>query len=137
VEARENKVRENKLREQEAMQRQQEQEKRELEQQKIKEEQAMDKEEPLVSNPDKERLEQLKQRLTSNPKDKRARRELKKIAEKYQKKIETALKDRDFDHAEDYVLEILEMTPHRSKAYKELTELLGKIRTKKYEYNNQ
>ncbi len=136
VEAKENRLRENKLREEEAMQRQRDQEKRELEQQKIQEEQARDKE-PLVSNPDKEKLEQLKQRLRSNPKDKIAKRELKKIAEKYQKKIETALKDRDFDHAEDYVLEILEMTPHRSKAYKELTELLGKIRTKKYEYNNQ
>jgi len=137
VEEQENKLRENKLREQEAIQRQREQEKRDLEQQKIQEEQARDKEEPLVSNPDKEKLEQLKQRLRSNPKDKRARRELKKIGEKYQKKIETALKDRDFDLAEDYVLEILELTPDRSKAYKELTDLLGKIRTKKYEYNNQ
>lgn len=137
MEAKENKLRENKLREQEAMQRQQEQEKRDLEQQKIQEEQARDKEEPLVSNPDKQRLEQLKQRLRSNPKDKIAKRELKKIAEKYQKKIETALKDRDFDLAEGYVLEILEITPHRSKAYKELTKLLGKIRARKYEYNNQ
>jgi hypothetical protein len=135
VEARESELRENRLREQEAMQR--EQEKRDLEQQKIREEQARDKEETLVSNPDKERLEELKQRLRSNPKDKRAKRELKKIGEKYQKKIETALKDRDFDLAEDYVLEILEITPERSKGYKELTDLLGKIRTKKYEYNNQ
>jgi len=136
VEARENELRENKLREEEAIQRKREQEKRDLEQQKIQEEQARDKE-PLVSKPDKERLDQLKQRLTSNPKDKRARRELKKIGEKYQKKIETALKDRDFDLAEDYVLEILEITPERSKGYKELTDLLGKIRTRKYEYNNQ
>jgi len=136
VEARENELRENKLREQEAIQRQREQEKRDLDQQKIQEEQARDKE-SLVSNPDKEKLEQLKQRLRSNPKDKRAKRELKKIGEKYQKKIETALKDRDFDLAEDYVLEILEITPDRSKAYKELTDLLGKIRTRKYEYNNQ
>ena len=136
VEDQENKARENKLREQEAIQRQREQEKRDLEQQKILEEQARDKE-SLVSNPDKEKLEQLKQRLRSNPKDKRARKELKKIGEKYQNKIETALKDRDFDLAEDYVLEILEITPDRSKAYKELTDLLGKIRTKKYEYNSQ
>jgi len=137
VEARENKLREDNLRDQEAMQRQQEQEKRDMEQQKVQEEQARAEEESLVSNPDKERLEELKQRLRSNPKDKRARRELKKIGEKYQKKIETALKDRDFDLAEDYVLEILEITPERSKGYKELTDLLGKIRTKKYEYNNQ
>ena len=136
VEDQENKARENKLREQEAIQRQREQEKRDLEQQKILEEQARDKE-SLVSNPDKEKLEQLKQRLRSNPKDKRARKELKKIGEKYQNKIETALKDRDFDLAEDYVLEILEITPDRSKTYKELTDLLGKIRTKKYEYNSQ
>jgi hypothetical protein len=66
VEDQENKARENKLREEEAVQRQREQEKRELEQQKFQEEQARDKE-PLVSNPDKEKLEQLKERLRSNP----------------------------------------------------------------------
>jgi hypothetical protein len=47
------------------------------------------------------------------------------------------LKNRDFDLAEDYVLEILEITPERSKGYKELTETLGKIRAKKYEFNKQ
>ena len=134
---RENKLREDKLKEQEA--REQEARKQELIKQEELRQQEQEKQEQdsLISSSDKQRLEQLKQRLRSNPKDKIAKRELKKIAEKYQKKIETALKDRDFDHAEDYVLEILEMTPHRSKAYKELTELLGKIRTRKYEYNNQ
>ena len=46
-----------------------------------------------------------------------------------------ALEGKDFDLAEAYVLEILEITPDRSKANKELTGLLGKIRRKKYEYN--
>jgi hypothetical protein len=135
VEANENQIRENKLREQEAMRRQQEQEKRDLEQQMIQEEKKEQK--SLISDTDRQKLEQLKQRLRSNPKDKRARKELKKIGEKYQKKIETALKGRDFDLAEDYVLEIMEITPERSKGYKELTETLGKIRARKYEYNNQ
>jgi len=115
------------LREQEAVRRQQEQEKQD--QQKI-----IQEEERLVSSPDKQRLEQLKEKLKANPKDKVSRKELKKIANKYQKKIESALKDRDFGLAEEYVHEILEITPEKSKAYKDLTELLGKIRTRKNEY---
>ena len=124
VETRERELREQALMKQEAIRRQQEQE-QQGQQQNIQEKDL------LVSNPDKRKLEQLKQKLSTNPKDKRARRELKKISEKYQKKIEEALKDKDFALAEDYVLEILEMTPERSKANKELTNLLGKIRARK------
>ena len=128
VETRERELREQALMEQEAIQRQQEQEKQD-------QQQIIQEEEPLVSNPDKKKLEQLKQRLRANPRDKRARRELKKIAEKYQNKIKMALEDKDFDLAEDYVLEILDMTPDNTKASRELTKLLGKIREKKYEYS--
>jgi len=128
VETRERELREQALIEQEAMQRQQEQEKQD-------QQQIIQEEEPLVSNPDKQKLEELKQKLRANPRDKKARRELKKIADKYQNKIKMALEDKDFDLAEDYVLEILDMTPENAKAHKELTKLLGKIRTKKYEYN--
>jgi len=124
VETRERELREQALMEQEAIQRQQEQEKQD-------QQQMIQEEEPLVSNPDKQKLEQLKQRLWANPKDRRARRELKKIADKYQDKIKMALEDKDFDLAEDYVLEILEITPDNSKASRELTELLGKIRARK------
>jgi tryptophan 2,3-dioxygenase len=70
VEDQENRARENKLREQEAIQRQQEQEKKDRQQ-------IIQKDEPLISSQDKQKLEQLKQRLRSNPKDKRARKELK------------------------------------------------------------
>ncbi|MFB3116179.1 MAG: serine/threonine protein kinase [Gammaproteobacteria bacterium] len=128
VETRERELREQVLMEQEAMQRQQEQDKQD-------QQQIIQEEEPLVSNPDKQKLEQLKQELRANPRDKRARRELKKIAEKYQNKIKMALEDKDFDLAEDYVLEILDMTPDNTKASRELTKLLGKIREKKYEYS--
>jgi len=102
------------------------------------EKQLVDDEKSLISDSDKQRLEQLKEKMASSPKDRAAtRKELRKIANKYQKKIEAALKDQDFDLAEDYVLEILEITPKRSKAYKELTDSLGKIRARKYEINNQ
>jgi len=124
VETRERELMEQALIEQEAIQRQQEQEKQD-------QQQIIQEEEPLVSNPDKQKLEQLKQRLWANPKDRRARRELKKIADKYQNNIKMALEDKDFDLAEDYVLEILEITPDNSKASRELTELLGKIRARK------
>ena len=127
VEAREHELREQALMEQEVIQRQQEQEKQE-QQQIIQEKQS------LVSNPDKQKLEQLKQRLRANPGDKRARRELRKIAEKYQDKIKMALEDKDFDLAEGYVHEILDLTPENTKASRELTKLLGKIRARKYEY---
>jgi serine/threonine protein kinase len=119
-------AREKELREQDALQRQKDQQ-----QQMFKEEPPAIEDRQLVSNPDKRKLEQLKQKLSANPKDKRARRELKKISESYQKKIEDAIKDKDFALAEDYVLEILEMTPDRSKANKELTNILGKIRARK------
>jgi serine/threonine protein kinase len=121
VDAKDDKLRQDKLREQEA--RQQEQ---------VKQEQ-----QSLMSNKDRQKLEQLKQKLRANPKDKKARKELKKIADKYQNKIKIALEGRDFDLAEDYVLDILEITPERSKGYKDLTETLGKIRAMKYEYNIQ
>ena len=75
--------------------------------------------------------------MKANPKDKASRKELKKVANKYQAKIESALKDKDFGLAEEYVHEILEITPDNSKAYKELTKLLGKIKARKYEYNKQ
>ena len=91
----------------------------------------------LISNKDQQKLEQLKRKLRANPKDKRARKELKKIADRYQNKIKMALEHRDFDLAEDYVLEIMEITPERSKGYKDLTETLGKIRGMKYEVNKQ
>jgi len=127
VEVRENKLREDKLREQEARE-------REL----IKQEELRQQEQQsLISNTDRQKLEQLKNKLMTNPRDRRARQEIKTIGSKYQKKIEAALKDQDFDLAEDYVLEILEITPKRSKAYKELTESLGKIRARKYEINTQ
>ncbi len=130
VDVRENKLREEELIKQEKLR--QQQEKRELEKQLV------DDEKSLISDSDKQRLEQLKEKMASSPKDRAAtRKELRKIANKYQKKIEAALKDQDFDLAEDYVLEILEITPKRSKAYKELTDSLGKIRARKYEINNQ
>ncbi len=44
-----------------------------------------------------------------------------------------ALEDKDFDLAEGYVLEIMDLTPENTKASRELTKLLGKIRAKKYE----
>ena len=137
VHAKENKLRENqlrqdKLREQEA--RGQELKKQEeLRQQ----EQAKQEQQSLRSNTDRQKLEQLKNKLRANPRDKQARKELKKIADKYQNKIKMALEDRDFDLAEDYVLDILEITPERSKGYKDLTETLGKIRAMKYEVNKQ
>ena len=121
VDAKDDKLRQDKLREQEA--RQQEQ---------VKQEQ-----QSLISNKDRQKLEQLKQKLRANPKDKKARKELKKIADKYQNKIKIALEGRDFDLAEGYVLDILEITPERSKGYKDLTETLGKISAMKYEYNKQ
>ena len=130
VDVRENKLREEELIKQEKLR--QQQEKRELEKQLV------DDEKSLISDSDKQRLEQLKEKMASSPKDRAAtRKELRKIANKYQKKIEAALKDQDFDLAEDYVLEILEITPKRSKEYKELTDSLGKIRARKYEINNQ
>ena len=129
---RENQFRQDKLREQEA--REQELKKQEeLRQQ----EQAKQEQQLLRSNTDRQKLEQLKNKLRANPRDKRARKELKKIADKYQNKIKMALEDRDFDLAEDYVLDILEITPERSKGYKDLTETLGKIRAMKYEVNKQ
>ncbi len=124
---RENKLREEKLREQELIKQE------ELRQQ----QQAKQEQQSLISNKDRQKLEQLKNKLRANPKDKRARKELKKIADNYQNKIKMALEHRDFDLAEDYVLEILQITPERSKGYKDLTETLGKIRAMKYEVNKQ
>ncbi len=127
VEAREHELREQALMEQEVIQRQQDQDKQD-------QQQIIQEEEPLVSNSDKQKLQQLKRMLRANPGDKRARRELRKIAEKYQDKIKMALEDKNFDLAEGYVHEIMDLTPENTKASRELTKLLGKIRARKYEY---
>ena len=126
VEIQENKLREKALIEQEALQRQQNQQK-----QKAEEKQAIHDEAPLISDSDKQKLEQLKRKLRANPKDRKARRELRTIADTYQKKIESTIKDGDFGLAEEYVSEVLKITPKKSKAYKDLTDLLGNIRDKK------
>lgn len=127
AEAREHELREQALMEQEVIQRQQDQDKQD-------QQQIIQEEEPLVSNSDKQKLQQLKRMLRANPGDKRARKELRKIAEEYQDKIKMALEDKDFDLAEGYVHEIMDLTPENTKASRELTKLLGKIRARKYEY---
>jgi len=127
VYAKEAKLREQEARDQELIKQE------ELRQQ----EQVKQEQQSLITSKDRQKLEDLKRKLRANPKDKRARKELKKIADKYQNKIKVALEDRDFDLAEDYVLEILKITPERSKGYKDLTDTLGKIRARKYELNNQ
>ena len=135
--AREAKLGEDKLREQEA-QGKEAREQELMKQEELRQQEQIKKEQQsLILNTDKQKLEQLKRKLRANPKDKRARKELKKIADKYQNKIKVALEDRDFDLAEDYVLDILEITPERSKGYKDLMETLGKIRAMKYEVNKQ
>jgi serine/threonine protein kinase len=135
--AREAKVREDKLREQEARGKEAREQELMKQEELRQQEQIKKEQQSLILNTDKQKLEQLKRKLRANPKDKRARKELKKIADKYQNKIKVALEDRDFDLAEDYVLDILEITPERSKGYKDLTETLGKIRAMKYEVNKQ
>jgi hypothetical protein len=135
--AREAKLEEDKLREQEARGKEAREQELMKQEELRQQEQIKKEQQSLILNTDKQKLEQLKRKLRANPKDKRARKELKKIADKYQNKIKVALEDRDFDLAEDYVLDILEITPERSKGYKDLTETLGKIRAMKYEVNKQ
>jgi tetratricopeptide (TPR) repeat protein len=85
--------------------------------------------------PEKERriMQDLGERIKSNPGDKQARRQLKRIADKYQKTIREAIKERDYDVAEAYVREIIKITPSQSKAYKELDKLLQNINKMKTE----
>lgn len=85
----------------------------------------------MISDADKQKLKQLKRELRTSLKESASRKELKKIADKYRNKVKAAVKDKDFECAEAYILEILEITFQKSQASEELTKLLGKIRAKK------
>ncbi|MEE8321353.1 MAG: serine/threonine-protein kinase, partial [Gammaproteobacteria bacterium] len=81
----------------------------------------------LVTDSDRRDMQVLRDRLKSNPKDKQARKQLKKMADRYQRTVQEAIEARDYDVAEAYVREILKIAPPKSKAYKELDELLVNI----------
>jgi serine/threonine protein kinase len=81
----------------------------------------------LVPARERRIMQDLGERLKSDPGDKQARRELKRIADKYEGTIRDAIKERDYDVAEAYVREILKIAPPKSKAYKELDKLLQNI----------
>jgi serine/threonine protein kinase len=81
----------------------------------------------LVPARERRIMQDLADRLKSDPGDKKARRQLKSIADKYQETIREAIKERDFDVAEAYVREILKIAPPKSKAYNELDKLLQNI----------
>ena len=81
----------------------------------------------LVPARERRIMQDLGARLKSDPGNKQARRQLKRIADKYEETIRGAIKERDYDVAEAYVREILNITPSKSKAYKELDKLLQNI----------
>ena len=90
----------------------------------------------LVPESEREEIRKAHESILQEPKNTKARRELRKVAKQVESKIKEAIKQKDFDLAEDYINEILQYAGENSKKKKELLDLLQKIRTKKLESGN-
>ncbi|MDX1519161.1 MAG: hypothetical protein R3318_03495, partial [Gammaproteobacteria bacterium] len=78
----------------------------------------------LMSENERRTLERIKERLQKNPDDRIAQRQAKRIARNFERKVKSALEDGQYELAENYVLEALEIAPDN----KGLKEALNKIR---------
>ena len=87
----------------------------------------------IVPEEERNALQDLKDRLRDNPNDKQAKKELKNLASKFEENIRTSLKNKDYDLAEAYVNEVIELSPPKSKSRKNLIDLLRKIRKQRAE----
>jgi len=85
----------------------------------------------LVPESERQAIKETRDRVIQNPDDLQARREMRRLAKKVEGNIKKAIKDKDYELAEDYVNEILQYAKEDSKKKKELHELLKKIQIKK------
>ena len=69
-------------------------------------------------------FEQLRRQLQQNPQDPAARQKIRVVLNRYEQDIRQALKDRDYEKAEIYILEMLTIAPNSVK----LRESLQKVR---------
>ncbi len=80
----------------------------------------------LMTDDEKKNIERIKKRLEKNPKDRMAKRQLKRLASSIEKRIKKALDDGKFDLAETYLKEALDIAPNNKelqKALKDVTKL--------------
>ncbi len=104
------------------------------EEQKARQEQkaqdAMKKQEAAQSRvPEQERqlLQSLREKLKANPNDVIARRQLRKLAERFEGNIKQAIEKKDYELAKDYIYEIQSVVRNNPKSAKRMEELLRKI----------
>ncbi len=83
----------------------------------------------LITNEDKRQINQYKQRLKYNPKDRDARKEFESIIKTYEAKVKEAIDSGDFDTATAYLHEVQDIAPN-SKLIKSLIRKIDKIRNK-------
>jgi serine/threonine protein kinase len=91
----------------------------------------IEKDQSLVPKSERQAIKETRDRVIQNPDDSQARREMRRLAKKVEGKIKEAIKNKDYELAEDYVNEILQYAKEDSKKKKELHELLKKIQIKK------
>ncbi len=93
-------------------------------------------EESLVPESERQEIRKLREQILQNPGDKKAREKMQKLAKKVEGKRKKAIRNEDYDLAEDYVSEILQYAKKDSKRSKELNDLLQRIQIKKIESAN-
>jgi serine/threonine protein kinase len=93
--------------------------------------------ESLVPESERRRLENLKERIKSNPQDTQARREVKNLAEQFEKNIRKAVDTGNYDLARDYIDELKSVLGDNIRAQKRLDELLKKIDEKERQAVNR
>ena len=77
----------------------------------------------VLSSADRRQLESIKKRLQKNPDDKNAIRRLRNLVSNYETKVKTAIAEKDYERAQVYIEEMLEIVPNN----KRLQETLDKI----------
>ena len=86
---------------------------------------------------ERQSLRDIQEKIRQNPQDKMARRELKSMSKDLERKIRNAVKEQDYDLAEEYIEEIMSYASADSKKSKELQVLLERIRARRLQVGNK
>jgi hypothetical protein len=83
--------------------------------------------ESLVPESERRRLAELKERIRANPQDMQARREVRNLAEQFEKNTRQAMDEGNYDLARRYINELKTVLGDNARTRKRLDDLLKKI----------
>ena len=74
----------------------------------------------LIDSSERRKLARIQRQLARNPGNQQAKQELRKLASKYESSVKKALQEKNYNLAETYVLEMLEIAPDNKKLQESL-----------------